>query len=145
MDTCDHDDDDAADRSDPSQAEARRVDLMRLRVSLFTLLPLSSLPPFSLLAHAYANCSHVRERDKTTTKQTHIRSIRSNNNNAIRKQVIALMDLLSASPTPSNSLSLPPSPSSYLTTPDSLLVSYVDASDSTERCLHTNEAGSEQR
>lgn len=42
MDTCD-DDDDAADRSDPSQAEARRVDLMRLRVSLFTLLPLSSL------------------------------------------------------------------------------------------------------
>lgn len=132
-------------RPEPSRGEASRSDAIAC-VSVYSAPPLS-LPLLTLLAHAYANCSHVRERDKTTTKQTHIRSIRSNNNNAIRKQVIALMDLLSASPTPSNSLSLPPSPSpsSYPTTPDSLLVSYVDASDGTERCLHTNEAGSEQR
>lgn len=129
MDTCDDDDDDPT-RTKPT----------RLRVSLFALLPLHFS---SLLAHAYANCAHVRERDKTTTKQTHIRSIRSN---AIRKQVIALMDLLSASPTLYSSPS-PPSPhlTPYPTTPDSLQVSYVDASDGSVRCLHTNEAGSEQR
>lgn len=48
MDTCDDDDDDAADRSDPTRAKPTR-----LRVSLFALLPLhpSPLLPLSLSLH----------------------------------------------------------------------------------------------
>lgn len=71
MDTCD---DDAADRSDPSQAEARRVDLMRLRVSLFTLLPLSSLSslsPCTRLRQLFACAGARQNNNKADTHTQH--------------------------------------------------------------------------
>lgn len=101
-------------RAEPSQAKqpySSRSVAIACVSCLASPLPSSTLPD-SLLAHAYAKCAAcARARQNNNKADTHTRS-KKKKKKTIRKQVIALMDLLSASPTPSRfldslSLSIP--------------------------------------
>lgn len=102
-------------RAEPSQAK-QPYSSRSVAIACVSCLASPRPSSFPLCLHTPTpSVLHVRERDKTTTKQTHTHTRskkKKKKKKTIRKQVIALMDLLSASPTPSRfldslSLSIP--------------------------------------
>lgn len=120
-------------RSDPSQADAIAcvsVCSAPLHLSFLSLSPCTRLRQLCACAGARQNNNkadtHTQHKKQRDTKTGHCL-----NGSAERKS----NSLLSSFPSLFISLSVS----------DSLQESYVDASDGSVRCLHTNEAGSEQR